>query len=151
MPRRAKTQPAEAPAGQGYGERQDQMQAQEAMPLPDTRATPPGGGPAPSPAPGGAASPAEGGAAPGGDPMAAALGAAQSMEAPTPPPWAEAPLDEPMTNGLPMGPGPGPEAIGMAPRRINTAQVLQQMAATTGNPYFAELAQEAAAADERPV
>jgi hypothetical protein len=83
--------------------------------------------------------------------MAAALAAAQAMAPPEAPPWAEGPMGEQVTAGLPSGPGPGPEALtAMAPRRVDVTEILQKMAATTGNPYFAEIAQEAAARDTAP-
>lgn len=73
-------QPVQAAAGQPYGERGAQEQAQRAIPLP---AAPPVSAPPPSPAP----------------------GSFGPFTRPT-----EFP-DEPLTAGLPVGPGPGPEAV----------------------------------------
>lgn len=131
MPRNAKRQAPAAPTGQDYGDRQEQIQAQNAMPLPDVHGAPPGGGPTPA-SPGGGAAPT----AP--DPMAAAL----AMEPPTPPPWAEGVPDEQVTAGLMSGPGPGPEALPAMNRpRAPISQMLRLMADATGDPYLAEQAQ----------
>ena len=130
MPRKAKAQQPAAPTGQDYGDHQAQIQAQQAMPLPDVKAsapTPGGGSPAPA-------------TPPGADPIAAALG----MAPPEPPPWNAGPMDEDVTAGLPSGPGPGPEALQMQPRRVDLAAMLQRTAEITGNPYYAELALQAA-------
>jgi hypothetical protein len=85
--------PARAASGQTYGKRSEQMAAQRAMPIsrPSTDAVPSaptGAGPAP-PAPTG---PRPGGVVP--------------LDAPSQRP------NEPLTAGLPVGPGPGPEALG---------------------------------------
>ena len=139
MPRTAKRQAPAAAPGQGYGEAGAQVAAQQEVGLPDMKAPAPAAGAAPGGAPGGAPD------------MAMALEAAQAMAPPEAPPWAAGPMGEQVTAGLPSGPGPGPEALtAMAPRRVDVAQILQQMAATTGNPYFAEIAQEAAARDLAP-
>lgn len=123
MPRARKTQPVQAAAGQAYGERQAQEQAQAEMPLP---AGPPTGG------------------VPAVNPGGGAQEAALAMPAPTPPPWAAGPVDEPITNGLPSGPGPGPEALALTrPRRAPVADMLTQMARATGDPRYAEMAQRA--------
>ena len=132
MPRNAPRQGVNVPQGQGYGMAQEQAQAQADLPLPDMRAAGAGGGGAPSPAP----------ARPTPADPAAVLAAAQGMTA-EPPPWAAGPMDEQITAGLPSGPGPGPEALGpMRPRRTGVAEMLRRVAETTGNPYYAELAQD---------
>ena len=88
--------PLNAPTGLPYGDRQKLIQAQRAVPMapaptaapapgPSAAPAPPAGGPGPIPAP-----------APGQNPL---LG-------PTKRP------NEPVTAGLPSGPGPGPEALG---------------------------------------
>jgi len=132
MPRSApRPQTPQAAAGQAYGERKAQMDAQRALPLPQ-------GAPAPSTTGGGGAP------APRVDPAAAALAAAASMAPPEPPPWAAGPVDENIHAGLRSGPGPGPEALGIrAPRRAPVADMLLAMARATGDPRFAELAQRA--------
>lgn len=81
-------QPVQAAAGQAYGERQAQEQAQRAVPLP---AAPPVQTPPPSSAPG------------------ALPGSFGDFLRPTERP------NEPLTAGLPVGPGPGPEAVRVAP------------------------------------
>lgn len=131
MPRARKTQPAQAPGDQAYGAAGAQIAAQQQMPLPDVRS-------APAPAAAGSApAPAAAGAAP--DPLAAAL----AMAPPEPPPWAAGPMDEQITAGLPIGPGPGPEALSMGrPPRIGVAEMMRRVAEVTGNPYYAELAQD---------
>lgn len=140
MPRTAKrSQPVRAAGDQAYGAAGEQRAAQKAIPLPDERAASPAPPPGAAPTPGG-------GAAPDQDPVAAMLAAAQGMEAPTPPPWAAGPVDENIHAGLPTGPGPGPEALDMAgPPRLGVADMLLRVAEATGNRYYAELAQEAAA------
>lgn len=77
-------QPVQVAAGQAYGERQAQEQAQRAVPLP---AAPPVQVSPPSPAP------------------AALPGSFGDFARPTERP------NEPLTAGLPVGPGPGPEAM----------------------------------------
>lgn len=135
MPRSApRPQPAQAPGDQAYGAAGAQIAAQQQMPLPDMRA--PGGGPAPA-APGGPPGPDV-------DPAAAALQAAMGMAPPEPPPWAAGPVDENIHAGLPIGPGPGPEALGNVGRRpAPVADMLLRMADATGDPYLAEMAQAA--------
>ncbi len=133
MPRSAPrpTQTPAAASGQAYGERKAQLDAQAALPLPQ--------GAPPAPSPGGRAA-----AAPRVDPAAAALAAAQAMQPPTPPPWAAGPVDENIHAGLPTGPGPGPEVLGLQrPRRAPVADMLIAMARATGDPRFAEMAQRA--------
>lgn len=85
-------QPVQAAAGQPYGVRGAQEAAQRAVPLP---AAPPVRS-APPPAPASGVSPVTTGPLPG------ALG---SLTRPTDRP------DEPLTHGLPFGPGAGPEVI----------------------------------------
>lgn len=82
--------PLNAPTGLPYGDRQKLISAQRTVPM----------APAPAPAP----------AAPQGPPAPAAPmpvpGGAGDLLRPTERP------NEPVTAGLPMGPGPGPEALG---------------------------------------
>jgi hypothetical protein len=86
--------PAQAAAGQQYGKRTQQIAAQRAMPMgrPSTDAVPQGRGGAPS-----------GPAAPPAGPMPGSL---MPLDAPTQRPG------EPVTTGLPVGAGAGPEALG---------------------------------------
>lgn len=129
MPRARKTQPVEAAAGQAYGERQAQEQAQEQLPV--------AGAPVPASGPGGVPV-----VNPGGDAQAAAL----AMPPPDLPPWAAGPVDEPITHGLPIGEGPGPEVLGLRkPNRAPVADMLLAMARATGDPRYAEMAQRAGA------
>ncbi len=95
MPRKRKsdmTQPIQAPTGRAYGARQQLVDAQRAVPLPEQ---------APAPA------------AQDANPFAAAMQAAQdyqmggpSLAGPTMRPG------EPVTAGSPLGAGPGPEVLG---------------------------------------
>lgn len=145
----APAQPIAPVPGQTYGMGVEQQRLAEAMPAPNLR--PPGGAPAPS----GMESP------PPAQPSAgeqvipptpdevraqqyqAALAAAQQMRGragiltnPTRRP------QEPVTAGLPIGPGPGPEVL--AQRRGNpTGNTLRQLAAATGDVYLRELADRA--------
>jgi len=78
------------------------------------------------------------------------------MAGPPPPePGSFGPLDryserpgEPVTSGIPMGAGPGPEALlntAISPAASNLSMMLQQVARSTGNAAVAALAQHAAA------
>jgi hypothetical protein len=100
---------------QPYGERQRQQAAQRAVPItapPDAGAGGPGA-PAPPPAPG-----VPPGGAPGGDvPPGMAPGELKFLH-PTERP------NEPITAGLPIGPGPGPEAM------TGIGKIAQNMAPT---------------------
>jgi hypothetical protein len=116
MPRARRTQPVEAPTGRAYGERQALEQSQRDLPLPQQ---------APPPAP--AATPMR-------DPAQALA------EFPFPEPMLPGPTarpHEPITAGLPVGPGPGPEAAG-GPAPV--AQAYRDLAAQTKDPDLAYLA-----------
>lgn len=132
MPR-VRQQTPKAPNDQAYGKRNEQTEAQAALPIPDrTPVTAPAGAPAP---PG----PQEAG--PGG-----ALGAALNFQPP-----ALGPLDaptmrpgEPVTAGAPIGAGPGPEALGFAPKPPSaTLQTLEILAANSSNPAILRLLENA--------
>src|SRR5215831_3219302 len=86
-------QPVQVVSGQQYGQRQALANAQRTIPLPNNVATPP---PAPPQPPPPAAAPA---------PMPAPPGSAGAFDRPTERP------QEPVTTGLPLGPGPGPEVL----------------------------------------
>lgn len=51
--------------------------------------------------------------------------------------------DEPITAGLPSGPGPGPEALSLGVNTTPIARTLRRLSATTGNPKWARLADKA--------
>jgi hypothetical protein len=51
---------------------------------------------------------------------------------------------EPITAGLSRGPGPGPEALGVV-QGTPAGDMLRRLSASTGDPYFAELARKAQA------
>lgn len=149
MPRKAKRtqsgQPAQAVspvAGQMYGAGVEQARLQAAMPAPNLRSAPGVSSPQATPAVAPTAP-----AAPSGPSEAerfrAAVQAAQALqgqtglfrEATTKP-------DEPLTAGLSVGPGPGPEVLGT--RFGNpTAATLYRLTQITGDPLFAELARRA--------
>jgi hypothetical protein len=118
--------------GQRYGEGVAQQAMQRQMPAPDNRA--PGQGSAASAASFPSNAPV--------DPVPmSAMEAAQMLQgragllrAPTVRP------DEPVTAGLPVGPGPGPEMLGRIPMENPTGKFFRELAKATGNPYYAELA-----------
>jgi hypothetical protein len=113
-------QPARAKTGQTYGVAGDQIAAQKALPLPQAP---------PTPAPGGPPSAAGGGANP-----LAVLAGLPKLTDPTMRP------DEPLTAGLPIGPGPGPPTAGASP---GTALIRQMIAAGNGDPILFQLLAEA--------
>lgn len=129
MPRTGKrTQPIRAPQDQGYGERGDQIAAQQAMPLPDNRSLPQN-----APAPAGT-DPGRPGA--GVDPVQAALQGAAALP---PAGILTSPGDPqvPVTAGLGVGAGPGPEVLGDdTPKR---KAVLQEIARLTDDPALVRL------------
>jgi hypothetical protein len=93
--------------GQPYGQRAQQQAAQQAIPLtPPPTAVAPSAGPAP-PTPGALGAPPQptGGVPAGGPPAGMAPGELKWLHPSDRP-------NEPVTAGLPSGPGPGPEALG---------------------------------------
>lgn len=112
-------QPIATAPGQAYGVAGQQAAAQSAMPLP-------GGGASAGPTLGGPASPGPAGPLPG------SLG---PLHAPTNRPA------EPLTHGLPTGPGGGPEVLGNAPDP--TLNMLRGIYARYPNPDLAALLNEA--------
>lgn len=114
------SQPAQAPTGLPYGEHQQLVEAQHAVPVP---------GPGTVPVP----------PAPPGD--QAILHAATQMPFQPVDLYGAPERPEPLTAGLPIGAGPGPEAMG--PRRSNVADTLELLARTTGDDSFRELAAKA--------
>ena len=143
MPRKPKTpagrqaQGIGAIAGQTYGRGVDQEQLQRAMPAPNVQAQQDQMlARASSGAPGGVPVPAA-------PPMSfdQVLAAAQGQGAgaglltqPTARP------DEPLTAGLPIGRGPGPEALSLRPPQAPGIRFLERLTEITGDPYFASLA-----------
>lgn len=111
------TQPAVAPTGMAYGAHNDAIAAQNAMPLPQA---PPPGTPPPSgpPGSGGGAPPGFGGAI---DAASAMQPPSQLLSDPTARPG------EPLTHGMPFGPGAGPEALQAPDPRQTTAAILNQL------------------------
>lgn len=140
MPRKPKTsggrpaQGVEAIAGQTYGRGVEQEELQRAMPAPDARhevqqaiaAGAPGRGvPVPQPS------------MSFDQLLAAGQGAGQGaglLRNPTGRP------DEPLTAGLPMGRGPGPEILSAPRADPPGVKFLEKLSQATGDPYFAELA-----------
>lgn len=131
-------QPPSAAPNQPYGEAGAQLASQAAIPLP--RAP----GPSSSPTPSGAAA---------GGPAAQAPGGAPTQAAPMAPPGSLGPLNapsmrpnEPLTAGLPSGPGPGPEALGItAPTGDPTVSLLQGVFAQYPTPAIQALLNQAQA------
>ncbi len=108
-----------APTGMAYGAHADTIQAQQAMPLP--QAPPPG-----------AAAPAPGGAPGGGQALgfAGAVQAAADFQPPGPEAMLSAPTNrpgEPLTTGMPFGPGQGPEVLQPPDPRQTTAAILNSL------------------------
>jgi hypothetical protein len=137
MPRKRKTstgtpaQPIEAVEGQGYGQGVQQTQMQRSMPTPDNTAV---SAPAARTAP---AAPTAGGASTFEDLIAAAQGVGPGglLREPSQRP------QEPVTAGLPIGPGPGPDVLPHHGAITPGGRFLRDLADRTGNPYFRELAE----------
>jgi len=146
MPRRARrrtltgqeAQPVAVPRGTTYGQGERDMESQRRTPLPDYAAS--GSQAVPNPGPttsGGPGSPAP----PSEDRLAAAVQAASQM---APPQQLNAPTrrpNEPLTAGMSMGPGPGPEILASGDQVVRTFQTL---ASITADPSFQRLAELAA-------
>lgn len=134
----AQVQPLRAATHQPYGDAGDQLAAQRTVPLPQAPPVPTGAPITPDAVLGAP------GAAPA-DPLAAALQSAQAwqppmsvgLHAPTARP------DEPITHGLAMGPGAGPEALGLNTPQPAVATTLADLARISGDPSLAMLAQQA--------
>lgn len=150
MPRKAKPtisgappQPVGPVAGQNYGAGAQQMALQQAMPAPNERAQ------SMEPAP---TAPAIGGTPASAPPpeseaerymrmLDAAKAATPSTGLLTQP---TARPDEPVTAGLPIGAGPGPEIL-QARTSTPAGDLLRRLSSATGDPSFAELARKAGA------
>ncbi len=148
MPRKARTtmsgekaQAVSPVAGQMYGAGVEQAALQRAMPAPQARSAPSPATPNAVP-PTAAAGPNEPVAPPGPSPddqYRQALAAAQQMQGgpgllgqPTNRPT------EPVTAGLPRGPGPGPEAL-MLRQGSEAGQALRDLQRATQDSYLADL------------
>ena len=149
MPR-TRQQPPRAAADQAYGVRGDQMTAQRQMPIPQTAPPPPsaaagagGGGGTPAAPPVTAAAP-QPQQSPNGNPLDV-LAAAVGTQGGVPLTEATTRPGEPVTAGLAVGPGEGPEALaGMfQARRDRVAETLQRLADDLGDGWMAELAMKA--------
>lgn len=139
MPRTRRTQsgqhaqPSTPVSGQRYGERKIQAEMQAVMPLPQSNGPPMGSAPVAPPM----------GATPV-DPAAARQALHQQAAAVPVPPGGLLKMPtqrpgEPVTHGLPSGPGGGPEVLGQA---VGTpvGQAMRQLAMETGNPYLKDIA-----------
>lgn len=117
-------QAPQAPNSQAYGQRGDQISAQQAMPLPQSDPLPPAQAPQP-------ASPTD------PDLMAMAQQfdpGITPLSAPTQRPG------EPVTAGLSMGAGPGPEIFSSPARAQRSADVLDMIAQSSGDDRMAQMA-----------
>lgn len=127
MPRHRTYQPPQAQASQSYGEKTQQLQAQEQMPLPQGQgppSPPPVGAPPPPPQVDDALLQVAQGFDPGITPLSA------PSERP----------GEPVQAGLSLGPGPGPDIFSQPARANQAADVLTAMAQSTGNQEFLDMA-----------
>lgn len=115
-------QPAAAPTGMAYGAHNDAIAAQNALPLPQA------GSPGTAPASGPPAGPGPS----SGSPFGATLDAATAMQPPDPSQMLSAPTalpDQPLTHGMPFGPGAGPEALQAPDPRQTTLAILNSLGA----------------------
>lgn len=143
MPRKAKThsgapaQPVGAVAGQNYGAGQAQMELQRQLPAPQS-AQPEAAAPALAPA---QPAPAPGQAAPQSaqiPPEAQLAQAVQAMKM-NGGVLANGPqMNVPVTHGLKVGPGAGPEAM-IDQAASPAARMLNAISDATGDPYFRDL------------
>jgi hypothetical protein len=117
-------QPVTTVPGQVYGQATAQQNAQKALPLP-TQSTPPGGQARPT-------SPSSPTGLPPGGPPPVGPGDLGPLHAPTGRP------DEPLTAGLPTGPGPGPAALAPPDPLTKAAAILNTLGATA-DPLTAQL------------
>lgn len=122
------------PVNATYGDGERALEAQRRTPVPDYSGGPTGVA-SPPPGASGAATPAP------GDRLQAALAAAQAMAPPrnllTQPTQRPG---EPITAGLPIGPGPGPEVLNTGDRAVRTLRMLADVTADAGFSQLADLA-----------
>lgn len=121
-------QPADAPTGLPYGERQATIDSQRQLPMAAAPGLPTGGG-APPQAP---QDPAQR--------LQMAVEAARRMRPPAPLTGPSQRPGEPLTAGMATGPGPGPEVLRTGDR---VARTLRLLAETTGEALFSELYEQA--------
>lgn len=121
-------QPADAPTGMGYGERQASIESQQALPMAQVSA--PGGGGPPQPS----QDPAQR--------LQAAVAAAKRMRPPAPLTGPSQRPGEPLTAGMAMGPGAGPEVLRNGDRVARTMKLLAEV---TGDAAFSDLYNQALA------
>lgn len=115
-------QPAAAPTGMPYGDRQATIESQQALPM--AQVVPPGGTGGPSAPPDQAQR------------LQAAVEAARRMRPPTPLSGPSQRPMEPLTAGMATGPGPGPEVLRTGDL---TARTFKLLAEVTGDAGFNEL------------
>lgn len=157
-----KSLPVRVATGQTYGKAQQQIQAQQTVPMGPTPLAgfPQGGPPLPPLPPGQQPMPGAGGPPLGGPPMVG------PQQVPPIAPPGQGPMipagglgpyggpttrpNEPVTAGLSIGAGPGPEALAPPPAGPGVgggmSDMLSRAAATTGSATLAGLAQRAQAA-----
>ena len=138
MPRKGRV------TGAGYGENKRLNEASQAMDAAMQGAGPPVAGqqssaPVMPPAP---APPAQQGGVPPELLAAAAAGPSPQpggLHGPSTDP------NEPLTAGLPIGPGPGPEALAIGGRRRSNqlAETYEMLAQASGDPFYSQLARRA--------
>lgn len=134
MPRTRQYQAPQAPNSQSYGQKNDQLQAQREMPLPQVDNKIPSGGAAAVSPP----APSGGAPAPQLDIMQLAREydpGITPLNAPTNRPG------EPVTAGMSLGPGPGPEIFQAPGRQARAAETLQMMARISGDDFFLQMAE----------
>lgn len=133
MPRTRQYQAPQAPNQQAYGQKNEQLQAQREMPLPQVDNKIPSGGAVPSPtAPSGGAGPQ------GPDLLQLAREydpGLTPLTAPTTRP------NEPVTAGLTLGPGPGPEIFQAPGRRVRAADTMAMLARVSGDDTYLQMAE----------
>lgn len=138
MPRKRKTmsgddaQNISSVPGQRYGEGVAQQQMQQAMPAPDRS-----GAPAGAAAPPGAVEAIPPQAAPPVDVQQYLAQHNPNLLSGTKLP------DQPVTAGLPTGPGPGPEVLNMLKASTPLRRYLEELTAQSGDPTFRRLAERA--------
>lgn len=127
-------------AGQTYGQGVEQQALEAVMPTPNNAAAPDAAA-APPPPVEAAAAPASQQTDPS-DRYAAALAAAADIRSQTG--ALNRPTDrpmEPITAGMSLGPGAGPDSLRRPPSR--TGSLLRELSLRTGDPRWAEMAQKA--------
>jgi hypothetical protein len=139
----APAQAASPVAGQMYGAGVEQQRLAEALPTPNGRSAPAPAAPVPSGSQGaGSSSPAQPvpNEPPNFEQQMAAAGALRSQTGLLTQPTARP--AEPVTAGLQLGPGPGPEAL-QARSGSPAGDGFRRLSQITGDPYFAQLARRA--------